>query len=927
VASLAIIGFSRTEARADCVEVGGIVNCTGFVNGGYTNTPGTSLVVNVQSGATLEGNVSITGPGNNDLNNYGQIDGSINAANNTTFNLLQDGSLNGNVTVTGTGINSLTLAAGRQIAGTVSMTGAENTVTNNGTFDAGLTLEATGNNRFINNAGGQVSGALTLTGDRNEVINYGVMDANFTMHGTSLDRVENHAGATIHGTLTGDNGEEIIDNNGTINGSVVLGGGNDILFNRPEGTTGTDIIQNVIDMGDGDDVIFMLGGTINGTINAGNGNDQGYFSGGTSSSGVHMDAGNDVVLWSGGKILSMFDMGEGDDYAEFLGLTQGTGEDNLGSYLPIEGGLGNDHLVWKQTTGGDVARITHWETFDLIDHSELTFNNYSTLTMGDTGTGTGSLSIDATSTVLAGNGTHTVAPFTSGQLVTVNNAGTIDLTNNNTNTTDRFVVLGNYVGQGGRLNIQTYLGTDDSPSDQLVIRGSGAEGSGTSAIYVTNVNGPGDQTVADGIRVIDADQGATTTTGAFTLGDPVAAGIFEYWLYRGGVTPNVDNDNDWFLRSEVPTSPPVSPPPPPVSPPPPPISPPPPPVSPPPPPVSPPPPPVSPPPPTTGGGTPNIRPEIPGYTVVPSGVRQMGMATLGTFHERQGDQYLLNSQGNLTAAWARVFDEGYKEKADTSISGLSYDMAPKFDGHIWGIQTGLDIIAAKHDDGSQDRAGLFFAHTNATGDVKGNSLGRNQWNVGELDLDGNSLGAYWTHIGSNGWYVDAVAMHTWISGDATSSRGIGADIDGKAILASIEGGYTIVLTDQWTLEPQIQAIWQRVDLDDTNDRFSSIDYDASNGVVGRLGARLEGNLELNGKPVQPFLNVNLWHQFGSDDTVAFNSRDVVTDVEGTQLEIGGGLSTRLNKTVSLYGAASYSTNVSGDKKQSVGGYFGLRAEW
>lgn len=71
VVSLAIAGFFRTEARADCVELSGVVNCTGFVNGGCTNLPGTSLVVNVQSGATLEGNVSITGPGNNDLNNYG----------------------------------------------------------------------------------------------------------------------------------------------------------------------------------------------------------------------------------------------------------------------------------------------------------------------------------------------------------------------------------------------------------------------------------------------------------------------------------------------------------------------------------------------------------------------------------------------------------------------------------------------------------------------------------------------------------------------------------------------------------------------------------------------------------------------------------------------------------------------------------------
>lgn len=158
--------------------------------------------------------------------------------------------------------------------------------------------------------------------------------------------------------------------------------------------------------------------------------------------------------------------------------------------------------------------------------------------MGDSGTGTGSLSIDSSSTVFAGNGTHTVAPFASGQLVAVDNGGTIDLTNGGDSTSDRFVVQGNYVGSDGKLNLQTVLGDDNSPSDQLVISGAGARGSGSTAINVTNVNGPGDLTVNDGIRVVDARNGASTTGDAFTLNGPVGAGVFEYVLARGQSSGN-----------------------------------------------------------------------------------------------------------------------------------------------------------------------------------------------------------------------------------------------------------------------------------------------------------------------------------------------------------------------------------------------------
>src|SRR6516164_4771244 len=65
---------------------------------------------------------------------------------------------------------------------------------------------------------------------------------------------------------------------------------------------------------------------------------------------------------------------------------------------------------------------------------------------------------------------------------------------------------------------------------------------------IHNTTGPGVETTANGILVVNAINGGTTATGAFTLGNPeLRAGAFDYRLFRGGL--NGSDPNDWFLRS------------------------------------------------------------------------------------------------------------------------------------------------------------------------------------------------------------------------------------------------------------------------------------------------------------------------------------------------------------------------------------------
>jgi outer membrane autotransporter protein len=243
------------------------------------------------------------------------------------------------------------------------------------------------------------------------------------------------------------------------------------------------------------------------------------------------------------------------------------------------------------------------------------------------------------------------------------------------------------------------------------------------------------------------------------------------------------------------------------------------------------------------------------------------------------------------------------------------------------MQIGLDLLGADHDDGSLDRVGLFFTHAEASGNAIGYVLGSPDNLSGRLNIKQNGLGAYWTHVGSAGWYVDAVGMVNWLDGSASSTLGVGADLSGRSYLASLEGGYPFEISEGWKLEPQAQIIWQRVNLDHTADRFSSIEYGAYDGWTGRLGLRLEGDQSWGGVPVQPVLEVNLWHNFSTSYDIGFNDRSVTTELEGTSLEVRGGLAAQLSQNVSAYGSLHFRTGLGGAGDRGYGGNVGLRVKW
>jgi outer membrane autotransporter protein len=198
--------------------------------------------------------------------------------------------------------------------------------------------------------------------------------------------------------------------------------------------------------------------------------------------------------------------------------------------------------------------------------------------------------------------------------------------------------------------------------------------------------------------------------------------------------------------------------------------------------------------------------------------------------------------------------------------------------------------------------------------------------VGDLKLDGDSVGGYWTLIGPQGGYLDSVLQYTRLDGRARSDRGDKLNIDGHAWTASLESGYPFSLSERWTVEPQAQLIAQKVSLDSANDGVSHVSHDAQVELTGRLGVRLEGTYSASGaRLLQPYAQVNLWHGDGGRDTLTFDGVDKIkTDYRYTSLQLETGLVAQVSEALSLHGGVQYSSNLDSRQQEASGVNLGVR---
>ncbi|MFJ2326552.1 autotransporter outer membrane beta-barrel domain-containing protein [Pseudomonas sp. NPDC087690] len=806
--------------------------------------------------------------------------------------------------------------------------GNDNFTCDSGT--SGSLTDLAGNNSLTlpANSTGQINGGVTFGAGADRVeINSGVITGAVSQGNGVDDFVIN--GGSIGSLAQGDSRDTFLMTGGTIvgafeDGDVARMTGGTIgrvdmkLDNNIFNLSGGQILGNLV-TGFGTDTIIVSGGRIGGNISVSGGNDSITVSGGEIVGEIRASVGDDAFMWDGGGIIrSAILMDIGNDTATLRNL-----DDSILALTPsIDGGVGTDTLTLDNTRTALPVRLINWETVNLSNASQLDLGS-SSLVLGDAGTGTGALNIDASSTLFSTQGS--VAPALAGQNVTLNNAGIIDLTQGNSRTNDTLTVQGNYVGNRGQLLLQSAVAGDDSASDRLIIN-NGSLG-GSTVISVSNVGGLGALTQVNGIELVQAQGSAVSSNTAFTLSGPVSAGAYDYYLFKGGVTAGTENN--WYLRSAVvapqlmsvpnpdPALPPLLVP------------------------V------VATPiaaaitpldgapgealsiaslpvlPAAVAGAAPIplYRPEVPTWSVLPLAAAQLTLNALGTFHDRQGEQRLLSETGAFGAGWGRVYGKNLEQTWAGTVT-------PRLDGSLNGFQVGNDLFSSQTSGGQHQRVGFFVGHSRLQGDVDGFNEGFQHNSAGKIKLEGDSYGLYWTLTDPYGWYVDTVVMGTRFDGDNHSDRGVKLDNRGHALTLSAEAGYPLPISDTWVIEPQAQVIHQKISLDSQDDGISRVSFDSDGAWTGRLGARLKGRYQVSGLPVEPYLRANLWHTFSGTDSVTFGTSDVITtEQKSSTADIGLGVVLTLDRAVSVYASTDYTSNIDSNDLRGVVGNLGVRISW
>ncbi|MCP3713297.1 autotransporter domain-containing protein, partial [Paraburkholderia sp. CNPSo 3274] len=316
--------------------------------------------------------------------------------------------------------------------------------------------------------------------------------------------------------------------------------------------------------------------------------------------------------------------------------------------------------------------------------------------------------------------------------------------------------------------------------------------------------------------------------------------------------------------------------------------------------------------------------------------RQLGLTTLGTLHERIGDT-LTNAQGGAGDAgwtrsgWVRLFGQQIDNRYQTFTNASA-------DGHLLGFQAGVDVWRGSFLPDHHDAAGVYFAYGNSDVDVNGlvtnpAATAYVPSSTGTLNLNAYSGGAYWTHYGPGGWYVDAVLQGTYYDGNATTQNAR-LPVSGSGILTSLEAGYPLALPlgPAFVLEPQVQIIWQHVGLNEANDGLGAVDPGSTSGVSGRLGVRGQWTIErANGQVWQPYVRANLWRDWGAQATTRYSGVDQVPlSQQATRMDVAAGFTAKLDTRMSVYGQFGYQFSVNSSasgQQRGVWGDVGVRYAW
>ena len=466
---------------------------------------------------------------------------------NTTLNNRGEQWVHEGGVATGTIINRdgyQSVKSGGLATGTIINTGAEGGPDSDNSY-TGQKVQGTAESTTINKNGRQI---ILFSGLARDTLIYAGGDQ--SVHGRALNTTLNGGYQYVHrdglalNTVINEGGWQVVKAGGAAGNTTINQNGE---LRVHAGGEATAVTQNT-----GGALVTSTAATVIGTNRLGNftvenGKADGVVleSGGRldvleshSAQNTLVDDGGTLAVSAGGKATSVTITSGGALIADSGAIVEGT---NASGKFSIDGTSGQASGLLLENGGSFTVNAGGQAGNTTVGH-----RGTLTLAAGGSLSGRTQLSKGA-SMVLNGDVVSTGDIVNAGEIrfdnqTTPNAALSRAVAKSNSPVTFHKLTTTNLTGQGGTINMRVRLDGSNA-SDQLVI--NGGQATGKTWLAFTNVGNSnlGVATTGQGIRVVDAQNGATTEEGAFALSRPLQAGAFNYTLNR-------DSDEDWYLRSE-----------------------------------------------------------------------------------------------------------------------------------------------------------------------------------------------------------------------------------------------------------------------------------------------------------------------------------------------------------------------------------------
>ena len=323
---------------------------------------------------------------------------------------------------------------------------------------------------------------------------------------------------------------------------------------------------------------------------------------------------------------------------------------------------------------------------------------------------------------------------------------------------------------------------------------------------------------------------------------------------------------------------------------------------------------------------------VPAYTLIPNLNLEVGYETVGTLHQRRGENQALSwekSQAN-SQIWGRIIGKHIALDGKKRLN-LSANLA--------GFQFGHDFDISSSENGGKRLTGGYVGYTHANSKFYDEYRAENGVVIddkytGKAKTENLHVGVTHTRYSEDGSYIDFVGQLSWMQ-NKYNSLDSKAKNHGLGVALSGEVGRPFVLSkektnngDSWIIEPQAQLIYQYLGLNSFTDDMRSVHQDKQHNLRSRIGVRFAyNNLTDHEKVRTLYFTTNVWHNFRNTSASNIGEDNVTEKLAKTWGEVGLGAQFATSSNTHIYADARYEQSLSGTKHQGYKGSIGIKYSW